>query len=164
MAITVNGFIGKEDGNSDWTSPEDGKSFIASCQKAGTVIMGRKTYDVLAPNNLPLTEGLHVVLTHNQSLKSDNKTVVFRNQTPKQTCEWLEKNGCQEAVVIGGSQTSSEFIQEGLIDEIYLDVEPLVFGKGMLLFEPAKFELKLRLLETKMLSPQTIQLHYKVIK
>lgn len=43
-------------------------------------------------------------------------------------------------------------------------VEPLIFGQGMSLFTPIDFEFKLELLEVKNLSPQTVQLHYKVKK
>lgn len=54
MALTANGMIAKNDGNSDWVSPEDVESFTSVCQKTDTVIMGRKTYDVLSPDYLPL--------------------------------------------------------------------------------------------------------------
>lgn len=76
----------------------------------------------------------------------------------------MKKTGVSEACLIGGQQTISQFIQKGLVDEIYLDVEPLIFGQGIPLFSPADFELKLELLEVKNLSAQTVQLHYKVKK
>jgi dihydrofolate reductase len=161
---TVNGMIGKEDGNSDFTSPEDAASFTAICQKAGVVVMGRKTYEVLYPNYLPLKEGLHIVLTKNKYMKSDNPTVSFRNQSPTDIINWLNGSGCETTVVIGGSETVSQFMKEGLINEMFVDIEPLIYGKGMPLFKPNDFEFKLKLLKTKMLSAQTIQLHYQVLK
>lgn len=164
LDTTTNGMIGKEDGNSDFTSPEDAKSFTETCRNAGVVIMGRKTYEVLYPDSLPLEKGLHVVLTTNESLRSDNPTVNFRNQNPKEVIRWLEESNCPQAVIIGGSQTAGEFMKEGLIHEMIIDIEPIIYGKGMPLFKPDDFDYKLQLLETKMLSSQTIQLHYLVVK
>ena len=53
---------------------------------------------------------------------------------------------------------------ENLIDELYLDVEPIVFGTGIRLFKEEDFEAKLKLVETKKLSANEMQLHYEVIK
>ncbi len=55
-------------------------------------------------------------------------------------------------------------MEKGLVDEIYLDIEPFVFGSGIKLFADGEWENKLKLLGTKLLSRNTIQLHYKVIK
>lgn len=162
MDITVNGMIGKIDGKSDFTSEEDGISFNETCQKIGTVISGRKTYEVLYPDFMPLKQGTHYVLTHDITKISNNPTVKFTNKPPEELLIEIEKSGNKEVCLIGGQQTISQFMQKGLIDEIYLDIEPLIFGQGMSLFAPSDFETKLELLETKNLSPQTVQLHYKV--
>jgi len=53
---------------------------------------------------------------------------------------------------------------EKLIDEIYIDVEPRVFGRGIPLFNGNDFDANLKLLETKKLSDNEIQLHYQVLK
>ncbi len=163
MAITANGMIAKEDGNSDWVSDADNKSWKEICQKAGAVIMGRKTLEILYPDSLPLKRGKHVVLSHH--LKTvDNPTVTFTDQSITDILANLEKSGLHQVCVIGGQMTATEFMSSSLVDEIYLDVEPLIFGKGMGLFSVSNFEFSLELLEVKNLSPQTVQLHYKVIQ
>jgi len=134
LATTINGMIAKPDGDSDFVSKEQTEDFLLRCRQAGVVIMGRKTYEII--ETLPLKDGLHIVLSHN---------------TP-------------EAIVIGGAETASEFLQANLVDEVYLNIEPVIFGEGMPLATPASFEAKLNLLETKMLSPQVIQLRYKVVR
>ena len=55
-------------------------------------------------------------------------------------------------------------MKENLIDENYLDVEPITFGKGIRLFVESDFEAKLKPLETKKFSDSEIQLHYQVLK
>ena len=53
-------------------------------------------------------------------------------------------------------------MKENLIDEIILDVEPLIFGKGIKLFSEGNFEAKLELLEVRKISDNVVQLRYKV--
>lgn len=164
MALTANGMIAKEDGNSDWVSPEDTKSFTDKCNKAGAVIMGMKTYECLTDEYLPLKKGIHVVITHNKNLTPNNPLVLFTDKKPQEILAMLEKKGYTETVVIGGQKTISSFLQENLIDEIYFDIEPLLFGKGMTIFKDVDFEYNLKLLDTKKLNENTVQLHYLVMK
>lgn len=44
MGITPNGYIAKEDGNSEWTSQEDLQGFFENSKKAGNIVMGKNTY------------------------------------------------------------------------------------------------------------------------
>lgn len=76
----------------------------------------------------------------------------------------LEEKGFSETFLAGGGNVNSSFIKDGLIDEIYLDVEPIVFGKGIKLFSEEDFEYELELLEVNKLNENTVQLHYKVKK
>lgn len=57
---------------------------------------------------------------------------------------------------------NSSFLKERLIDEIYLDVEPIILSNGIKLFADAEFESKLELIEIKKISKDEVQLHYKV--
>ncbi len=55
-------------------------------------------------------------------------------------------------------------MSEGLIDEIYLDIEPIIFGKGIPVLAAADFEYELSLLASTKLTDNTVQLHYKVTR
>lgn len=77
---------------------------------------------------------------------------------------FYEQKGFTTAFLAGGGQLNTSFAKEGLIDEIYLDVEPLILGQGIKIFTDADFEFLLELLDFKKLNSNTIQLHYKVIK
>ena len=163
IASSMNGCIDAADGNSDWVSEADNQSFLSTCRRVGAVIMGRKTYEVLSPNDLPLETGNHIVLT-SQNLTSNNPTVTFTNEGPIGAINILKNKGCKEVVVIGGNQTWTSFMKDGLVDEIFLDIEPLALGNGKALFQGADFNIQLELLATKPLSPQTLHLHYKIKK
>lgn len=165
MGISINGYVAKEDGNSEWTSDEDLKGFYEHSKKAGNIIMGKNTFHAASKYGyFPFSESLNIILTH-QSIENKWKDkVIITCQSPKEILQTLEKKGFKEAFIAGGGQINSSFIKEKLIDEIYLDVEPLVFGKGIKLFADSDFEFNLELLECKNLNKNTIQLHYKVLK
>ncbi|MBK0383000.1 dihydrofolate reductase [Pedobacter sp. SD-b] len=165
VAITANGQISNSRNVADWLSPEYGQGLFTICQKYKAVIMGKTTYNILAPNYLPLTnEGTTVVLTTDKQAKSDNPTVVFTQKNSSEIVQMLIEKGHKEAVIIGGTMTMSEFINAGLVDDIYLVMEPVIFGSGLPLLKNVELELKLNLLEVKKLNDNTVQLHYKVQK
>jgi len=76
----------------------------------------------------------------------------------------MKAKGFKEVLLGGGSYTNATFLREGLIDEIIIDIEPFIFGKGIKLFAESQQELKLELIKTEKLSKDTIRLHYNVIK
>jgi|SRR6266536_2700307 len=76
----------------------------------------------------------------------------------------LAKKGHTEAVIIGGAMTMSEFINAGLVDDIYFMMEPVLFGSGLPLLKNVQLESKLNLLEVKKLNDNTVQLHYEIKK
>ena len=165
IGLSVNGMIAKANRAPDWASQEHIRGFIAVCQKAKAVVMGKTTYDQLAPHYLPLRdEGTIVVLTHDTNAKPANPTVAFTHKNPREIVSMLEEKGNQEVIVIGGAKTVSEFMQAGVIDEVYFDVEPVLFGNRLPIFQDAAFEYKLTLLAVKKLNENTVQLHYQVRK
>ena len=46
----------------------------------------------------------------------------------------------------GGSQINALFMERGLVDEISLTVEPLIFGLGVDLFRGLQFDVRAKLL------------------
>lgn len=159
MAITANGYIAKENDETPW-SDEEWKSFVKIVGECKNMIIGRKTFEIM--KNKGEFEKIGDLFTVVVSDKQ-GETSQFVN-SPKSAINTVSKKGFSRILVAGGGMLNSSFMKEGLIDEIYLDIEPFVFGKGIKLFSDNKFEAKLDLLETKQLSKNTIQLHYKIIK
>lgn len=162
MATTINGFIAKPDDNTDWISQTEWNSYSAMVQKTGAMIIGHRTYDILTKQDgFTELQKVKIVVISNIPFKTlaDHHLTA---RTPKEALEFLKD--FPEVIVAGGGILNTAFIKEGLIDEIYLDIEPLAFGKGILLFMEADFEFKLKLLEINKLSDNTIQLHYQILK
>lgn len=162
MGITPNGYIAKEDDNTNWISQDEWDSYSAFVRKRGNLIIGRRTYNILTkqPEFSELKEVKIVVVSHQnfETLASNHLTA----KTPQQALDLLKD--VDEVVVAGGGILNSSYIKEGLIDEIYLDVESLIFGKGIKVFADSDFEYDLELLEVNKLNENTVQLHYRVKK
>ena len=162
MAISVNGMIARENDDTSFVSKIEWKSFRNMVQKTGNIIVGRRTYEIMKNSNeLAKIKKIKLVVVSHKKIK-DNDIVFVK--TPRYSIEILEKCGFKTALVAGGGNLSSSFMKENLVDEIYLDIEPVAIGNGIQLFSDSKFEKKLKLLSTKKLSYHEIQLHYKVIK
>ena len=164
IAISANGKISNQRNVPDWLSPEYGQGFVSICQKYKAVIMGKTTYNILAPDYLPLQDGTTEVLTTDKQARSDNPTVVFTKNSAAEIADMLAKKGHTEAVIIGGTQTISEFINARLVSDIYFVMEPVLFGSGLPLLKDAALELKLNLLEVSKQNDKTEQLHFAIQK
>ena len=159
MAITANGYIAKENNETPW-SDEEWESFSNIVKKIKNLVIGRKTFEIM--NQDDEFQKIGNPFTVIVSNKEDNKSNFVKS--PEQAIKLLEEKGFSEILVAGGGMLNSSFMQKGLVDEIYLDFEPFLFGKGIKLFADNEFEAKLELLETKLLSKDTIQLHYRILK
>lgn len=168
MAITVNGFIATEHDDVSWVTETEWASFSGMIKKHGNMIIGRRTYDIMVENDeferSQLTKIHTVVVTDDVSLKAHNPEFIVTAKSPREALTILSNKGFETIMVCGGGGLNTSFMKENLIDELYLDVEPLVFDKGIRLFKEDGFEATLKLLETRKLSTNEIQLHYQVVK
>ena len=165
MGISANGYIAKENGNSEFTSEEDLKGFYDHSKSAGNIIMGKNTYlEASRQGYFPFPNALNVVMTSDRIKNEWGENVLITDKVPKEVLKILEEKAFRAAFLAGGGKLNSSFLKENLIDEIYFDVEPLIFGKGIKVVADSDIECELGLLGVKKLNEDTVQLHYKVVK
>jgi dihydrofolate reductase len=161
MAQTLDGKIGRNSGHfPDWTGKEDKRLFVRITKAAGVLIMGSKTYDTIGG---PLPGRKNVVLTRDESRRSDSPELVFTGKPPRAVLADLQAEGYTTVVLAGGTVVNTLFAREELIDEIMLTICPLFFGSGIGLFS-GEVPLKLRLLSTEVLGSDAILAHYEVVR
>lgn len=155
-AVSTDGFIAKsKDQLIDWTSKEDKKFFIDMTKKSGVIVLGGntfRTFKTLLPGRR------HIVYTKGHI---SNKGVETTSEEPVDLINRLAGEGYSEVAICGGSSIFSMFLDSGLVTDVYLTIEPLIFGKGVKLFN-SEFEAKLKLQSVKKLNNNTILTHYKV--
>ena len=162
MAITANGMIAGTDDETSWLTNEESESYCSTVRKAGCLIVGRRTYHILTkqPEFQKFKDAKLVVVSHDQVELVDPRHAVAH--TPQEAIDLL--SDFAEIIVAGGGILNAAFLAENLVDEIYLDVEPVIIGNGIPLFKGQDFERNLKFLGQRMLSENEIQLHYGVRK
>jgi len=67
-------------------------------------------------------------------------------------------------LLLGGGTINALFLKESLVDELYLTLEPRIFGKGKTLVREGEFEVLLELMNIKRLNQSgTLLLKYKIL-
>lgn len=163
MAATINGFVATEEGVTDWVSQEDWERFGKMAKETGNVIIGRTTYEAMVEEKtFPMPGCLNVVMTREAPRAEPMKNVIFTDKSPEEVLEDLAKQGFESALLAGGGELNGSFMADGLIDEIYLSVQPVAFGEGVKLFGSGFFRRELDLLGVEKVSENEVQLHYRV--
>lgn len=162
MAISLNGMIAKSDDDTSWISKEEWDSYSLAVRNAGCLIVGHRTYNILTkqPEFSEFKDVKLVVVAHdNFKTLAPNHLIAH---SPKEALELLKDY--KEVVVAGGGALNASFFEENLIDEVFIDIEPIILGQGIPLFRDKDFERNLRFLGQKKITDNEIQLHYEALK
>jgi dihydrofolate reductase len=160
VAITVDGKIARaSDHYPDWTGKADKRLYVDITKRAGVMIMGSTTFDIIG-RVLPGRKT--VVMTRNRQRRSERNDLVFTQDSPEKIVADLAAQGYEEAVVVGGATINQLFADKGLIDELILTISPCAFGTGLSIFSDA-LDLKLNLKKFWQLDDNTLCVRYTVI-
>ena len=161
MATTANGYIAMGNDETPW-SDEEWESFSKFAKLVGNIIIGRRTYDIMKSDNTfdELGNPFTVVVSKTMTSNDGNISIV---RSPKEALEVLKEHNFTKALIAGGRMLNTSFMQENLVNDVYIDVEPLLFGEGIKLFSDSSFVARMKLINIKNLSRNVIQLHYEVL-
>ncbi len=167
MAISANGLIAQEDGSEDFLSHENWETFASLVAQFGNFIVGSKTYEAVKSWDEPY--GLDDFPNADRVIVSDNPNYQLDQgytlaNSPHDALKHLQEKGFKKALLTGGATSNSSFAKAGLIDEIILNIEPIIVGKGIPLFRPENFQLSLELIESKPIAKGILQLRYRTRK
>jgi len=164
MAVSINRYVAGPNDNTDWV--RDTALLAQIIKEYGACVMGRRTYDICVHyNDFPFKNALNIVMTHDKTLIEKSKeTEIFTDKGSTEVVKIVESKGIQQMIVLGGGNINSQFLAAGLIDDMIIDVHPIVLEKGTKLFEDLFPHTNLELIESKILNDGIVQNHYKVIK
>jgi dihydrofolate reductase len=170
---TLDGKLTKWNSNTnyEWSSPEDFAHFQKVKSQNNLLVMGSGTFNAVRNDKTaglkPETERLRVILTskpENYRKFAVPGQMEFSNETPGQLVHRLEKLGYKQMLLVAGSKVATSFFKERLIDELWLTVEPKIFGTGEPLVQEEMLYISLKLRTIKKLNPQgTLLLKYTII-
>ena len=162
MAISLNGMIAKSDDDTSWISKEEWDSYSLAVRSAGNLIVGHRTYNILTKQpEFSEFKDVKLVVVAQEDFQTLTKTHLVAH-SPKEALKLL--SDFEQVVVAGGGTLNASFVAENLVDEICIDIEPIILGNGIPLFRDKDFERNLKLVGQRKISDNELQLHYEVMK
>ncbi|ASK32526.1 deaminase [Chryseobacterium sp. T16E-39] len=154
MQITLDGFVCGPNGEQDWVwlSPPDEVGFqkiVELADTSDTLLMGRKMtrqfidhWENVAdnmpdhPTNLlakMIVDMRKITFSHTET-NMEGRNLEVENGDLATTVEALKKESGKDILVYGGADFVSSLIDQDLIDEYYMIVNPVAIGKGLPIF------------------------------
>lgn len=148
-----------------FASAADHASFREALRSFDCSIAGRKTFEAGRESILRARDGsrLQMILTRTPArfaAEARPGHLEFRDQDLAAVAKELKDRGRTRCAVVGGTGLYREACASGLLDELWITMEPLAFGEGVRMFDgPVDFAFELLSFEA--LSPQTLLLKYR---
>ena len=174
LGMSVDGFIARLDGDLAWLTgsdeaggaPDDGEGgdlgfgeFVAGVD---AILMGRATYDVIAPLDDWPYQGRPVhVLSTTLTDHVDRRITVHRSFD--EAVAALSAAGYR-AVYVDGGRTVHDFLAAGLVGELTLSRVPVLIGTGHTPFGPFPADIPLEHLRTRAFPGGMVQSTYRVLR
>lgn len=172
MSVSLDGFVAGVDGKNDWifkSSDEESRAWsVGAIQEAGLIIMGRKSFETMAPYwqtatgpfAAPMNEIPKAVFT-----KKGFKGIDPGHEPSTATISWanarvfdgdlaggireLKAEQGKPIIAIGGAEFMRSLIETGLVDEFRLAIHPVVLGAGLPIFNGLSKPQDLKLINAK---------------
>jgi dihydrofolate reductase len=147
-----------------WSSKSDQEHFDAIWKDTHIIIMGRGTYE--SDPVKPVPKHLFVVLTRHPENYRDSEVpgqLEFTNDPPILLIERFKKLNREKILIVGGPKIAALFLKAQLIDELWLTIEPKIFGTGGTFVNDEKLDIELILISCVQANEQgTLITKYKV--
>lgn len=179
MHTSLDSFVAGVKGEMDWIHvDEEIFDFVGTMtDQADTALYGRKTYEMMQnywptagdkPNaskhdkehSAWYNKVQKVVLSKTISEKGLVNTTVISDQLSDNINKLKQQEG-NNILIFGSPGASQSLLNEELIDEFWLFVNPVILGKGMPLFKNITGTRNLKLLGSKTFACGVIALHYQ---
>jgi dihydrofolate reductase len=152
MTMSLDGFINDRNGSVSSLYPDlaelrETQILQEEIRSTGAVVMGRHAYDMADGDFTDYEFQVPIfVITHEAPEKAakgenDNLSFTFVTDGVKSAIERaraasLRSEGDKDVTIIGGANAAQQCIRAGLVDEIHIDLMPILLGGGGLrLFE-----------------------------
>lgn len=165
-ACSLDGFIAGKNGEIDWLhfSPDVTAIMNKYWASFDTILMGRKTWDAAAAMSKGANPyGSMPTYVFSRTLKSSpNPGVELMSGDAAGFVNALKRKKGKGICVMGGGDFARSLFEGGAIDEVGLNIHPVLLGAGAPLFLDAGRRIKLELLESRVLHGGCVLANYRV--
>lgn len=151
-----------------WASREDQLHFQSLIAKNNLIVMGKNTFAVSKDDIKLAKDKLRIIMVRNPAEFNDLVVpgqLEFSSESPKQLVKRLANLSYKQMLLVSGPKLNSVFLKDKLVNELWLTLEPNIFGVGIGLVNSEPLDVELKLLSCKKLNSQgTLLLKYWVIE
>ena len=178
MHISLDGFVAGPNGEMDWIKVDEEIFDYGALRitKSDMALYGRVTYEMMQsywPTAGDQPEASKHDIEHSTWYNNVSKVVLSKTiqetglhntkvigEQLSDNINKLKQQGGKNILIFGSPGASQSLLNQGLIDEFWLFVNPIILGKGMPLFKDLTGTTKLNLVESKTFACGVIALHY----
>ena len=147
MTMSLDGFIQDRDGSvarlyPDFDEMRDSEPLQEAIRTTGAVVMGRHSYDMAQGDFTGYEFQAPIfVVTHEAPEKvakgeNDRLSFTFVTDGVESAIEQAKRTaGDKNVTVVGGANTGQQLLKAGLVDELHIDIMPVLLCEGLRLFE-----------------------------
>ena len=175
LANSLDNYIARKDGGYDWLhwSTEVAAISAKFMKTVDALLMGRKTYEAMlgfGETSFPgaknyvftLSKRKAAALKKKVASKKGAKSVDIIAEDVALFVEKLKQKKGKGIVVFGGGELAKSLFEADLIDEVVLNVHPVILGSGIPLFHEMKRQIDLELRECRVLKGGYLAISYRV--
>lgn len=134
--------------------------FSKQAKSAGAFIVGRSTFEGFRASGAQMDPGIQIVVLTSHKLDMPGITSV---KSPEQAITFLEGKGFDKVLLAGGAKLHTSFLNQNLVDEMILNIAPVLEDEGYkILLNKAGYK-HLKLLDSMLLDEGIMRLHYKLL-
>ncbi len=166
-ACSLDGFIAPSDGSMDWLHfSRDVQEYMATYWATiDTMLMGRKTWEVAVGQGGAgggATKGITTYIFSRTLDRVGHGAQLVREDAGEFVRQLKDQPG-KGICVMGGGELAQSLFAAGVIDEVGLNVHPILLGSGVPLFRDAGRRISLVLAESKVIDGGCVLSTYRVV-
>jgi dihydrofolate reductase len=166
-ACSFDGFIAGKDGAMDWLHfSKDVQEFMAKFWPTiDTIVMGRGTWEVSATQAEAEGQAMPGVQSYvfSRTLeKIDRPGVNLLREDAGPVIARLKKQPGKDICVMGGGILGTSLLEAGVVDEVGVNMHPIILGDGIPLFRKTSKRIPLKLKEARQIAGGCLLITYRV--
>ncbi|HVG30174.1 MAG TPA: dihydrofolate reductase family protein [Pyrinomonadaceae bacterium] len=166
VANSLDNYIARKDGAVDWIlGGEEASSAMTDFWKTlDTVVIGRKTYEPVLKSGAPFPTYPGVknyVISRTLKENSDQNVEIIREDAAEFIRKLKTQDG-KDIFVMGGGLLAKSLFEANLIDEVGVNIHPVLLGSGIPLFHEMSRQIDLELIECKSFKNGCVLVTYRV--
>ena len=154
-ASSLDNYIARKDDSYDWLMwcKEVGEIMREYWKNIDTIVMGRRTYEVaLSHGPLPAHKGVQTYVFSRTLKQRGKKGLTFVSEDVVDFVRRLKEEDGRDICIMGGGVLAKPLLEAGLIDEIGLNIHPILLGSGIPVFHEMAQQIDLELVKSQQLS------------